>query len=120
MTNTPGGTDTVTESATDIIGSVFTRGIHSDYAVLVVLPVVITVLWLGVWRYGGGKQLIAALVSVVETIKDSLQCAKEIAEIHERVILKSPVEHAEVLRAKHAPPADRSPSPRLRKEAAEA
>lgn len=102
--------DTITSTGARVIE----YGLGTDYAVLIVLPVVLALLWVFIWKFGGGKELIGAAVSIVDTIKDSLVCAKEIAEIHERVVLRSPVEYQEVLRERARNP-DHAPSPRLRK-----
>lgn len=111
--------DQLTDAAVGGVGSALRTGLESDYSPLVVLPIVLVVLWVAVWKFGGGKELVAALVSVVDTIKDSLVCAKEIAEIHERVVMKSPVEYREVIKERVKNP-DHTPSSRLRRDAAEA
>lgn len=105
-----------TESSLSSLGKeAVQHGLKSDYAVIVVLPIVLTILWIAIWKFGGGKELVAAVVSMVNVIKESLGLAKEIAEIHERVVLRSPVEYREVIQARSKNP-DHVPSPRARRE----
>lgn len=109
-------TDALTGAAAGVLNKAVDKGLGTDYAVLIVLPIVFTAMWVVLWRWGGFKEHSANQVKVAEFGSQALADARVIAEIHERVINKSPAAYGEVLmsrRTSPAPPPDRSPSLRV-------
>lgn len=101
-------------SATTAAAKALDRGMSYDsiiFAGVIIIPSVFVLLVIILWRFCLRDLLDAA----GKIIADVTACAREIAEIHERVINRSPVEYREVIMAR-AKNQDHGPSPRIRRE----
>lgn len=120
MIHTLAETDALTTAA-GAATKALERGMSYDsiiFAAIVVVPIMIVVLWVVIWHKGGGREIKDAVVTVIGGMREASVNCREIAEIHERIVNKSPVEYQEVLRQRNPP--DRSPSPRHRRDEAPA
>jgi hypothetical protein len=107
-------TDGLTGIAANAANRITDAAISSDSILLLALfclPIVWAFVYGLLWKFGGGQQRDANKVKIAEAQRDAMVCVKDIAEIHERVIDKSPAAYQEVIRdrQRQTNPPDRSP-----------